>query len=325
MSLVEIPKDPNGPPIFQPSGGAPAFVPLYWHHIEPDPANIGPQALYVAKVGAWDSLPDSATKARFLRAFVIMSLQAATLRPEPTPQPLGYFSPSLYADDEHNAAGSAVARTLVLLAPPGTGITSSVQTTAGGPPLIAGAPGAGLAPLAIVAIVAICAAAATIIGVKAADVVDSTNFRNNKTQQLVSTQAKALEVLQKHAEREKLAGKPLDFTDDERDLLGLLENTQRQIVEEKHQPLPPPWEGSKTLEALGNAGRGLLSGLGSSLGALLPFIAIGGALYLLWESDSVRSMLMRRRAPVLPQRAAAVETNEPITLVEKDGVYVVGS
>jgi hypothetical protein len=285
---------------------------VFWHHIEPDPIKIGPLALQTAKLGGWAAIPDVATRTRLLRAFVIMSLQAATLRPESTAQPLGYFSANIYADDEHNAAGAAAARTLLFIAPNEI-LTASVQTTAGDPPLFAGSPGVGLAPLAIVAIVAICAAAAAAIGIRAADVVDSTNFRNNKTQQLISTQARALEVLQKHAEREKLAGKPLPFSEEERALLGMLETTQRQISTEKHQPLPSPFSGSKAFDDLGS---GLLGGLGASLGAMLPFLAIGGAAYFLWQSDGPR----RERPAVLPELER--DANEPITLVEKDGVYV---
>src|SRR5262245_55219899 len=92
-----------------PNGGA-----LAWTHIENDPMTIGPAALQTARLGAWDAL-DPSMRARQIRAFVLMTLQAATLKSEPAQ--LGVLAARSYPDDEHNAAGAAVARSLLLLAP----------------------------------------------------------------------------------------------------------------------------------------------------------------------------------------------------------------
>jgi hypothetical protein len=295
------------PPI---PGGTGPFI---WTHSEPEPAVTGTAALQTAKLGAWDAL-DATTRARHLRMLAVMSLQAATLRTEP--QKLGALSAATFADEEHNAAGAAVARTLMLIAPRGPAVVAQHITTKGGEPPVMLGPGETGAPwvaIAVIAAVAVVGAAAYLIGRQTAETADRSDFRDAKTRQLLSTQATAIEVLAKHAEREKLAGKVLPFTEEEKALLRSLEDTQRVIVQERREPLPSPFEGAKTLADLGQATTGFLE-------ALLPLALVGGALYLLTRFGGDAE---QRGPPALPARASPSSGHpETITLTRnKDGVY----
>jgi hypothetical protein len=298
------PTVPNSPP----SKG-----PVKWLHAELEPAIIGPAALQTARFGAWDAL-DLITRARHLRALVVMSLQAATLHAEP--QELGALSAATYPDEEHNAAGAAVARTVMLIAPRGPALVSqNMLTHQGLPPVMVPSGETGAAPLVVAAIVlavAAVGAAAYLIGRYTGETADRSDFRENKTRQLVSTQATVIEALTTHATRERLAGKPLPFTDEERRLLDSLEQTQRQIAEERHQPLPSPFDGAKSLADLGRSAAGVLD-------ALLPIAVIGGGLYLLSRFGGAFDSNGRAAEP-----AAAPASRDPreITLtLNKEGVY----
>src|SRR5689334_12406116 len=103
---------------------------------------------------------DKGTRVRQLRAFVLMSLQAATL--SSTPVELGQLGPELYSTQERNAAGSAIARTLVLLAPPKIRPIADVQTEEDQPSH--GSFDTGLAPALVILLVTACAIAAAYLG-----------------------------------------------------------------------------------------------------------------------------------------------------------------
>ncbi|MEZ4301584.1 MAG: hypothetical protein R3B70_42010 [Polyangiaceae bacterium] len=294
------PNDPQLPP---------TQGPFTWTHYESDPEIIGPAALRTAKLDAWDKL-DPVLRARHLRAFTVMSLQAATLRSEP--QQLGVLSARSYIDDEHNAAGAAVARTLMLIAPRGPMLIAQNVTTAGGqPPVFGSSSDTGVAPvlvaLAIVAAVAVVGAVGYVIGSHTSETADRQDFREAKTKQLLSTQATAIEVLAKHAEREKIAGKPLPFTDEEKAILRSLEETQRAITTERREPMPAPFDGAKLFADLGAAATGFME-------SLLPIVLVGGALYLVHRFGGA---FESRASPV-----SAPASPETITLTRnKDGVY----
>src|SRR5262249_27030131 len=150
-----------------------------------------------------------------------------------------------FADEERNAIGAAIARTPILLLPDSTvGITAikSFVTVEGQPPVGQAPSGeTSFPPLAVVAIVALCAAAAAYIAHEISAVVASNNFNNNKTQRMLEAQAGALDVVSKHAEQEKSAGKALPYSDEERKLLEHLETVQRDVAAEKQVPLPSPF------------------------------------------------------------------------------------
>lgn len=307
----EGPNGPGGPTT--PNGGSSKGHPI-WSHMETDPMRTGPAVLQTARLGTWEGL-DPVTRTRYLRAFVVMSLQAATIHNEP--QVLGTLSAASYTDDEHNAAGAAVARTLLLLAPRKPILISrSMLTSDGEPAILSQDPGTGLGWLAIVAIGAACAAAGAALGwfgsSTTAEKNDAADFRDHKTKQLVATQAAAIDVLAKHAERERLAGKPLPFTEEEKRLLGTLEDTQRAIVAERRQPLPSPYEGAKSFADLAK-------GVTGTLEALLPLALVGGAFYLLsrFGGDSTSPADAREGPP-----ASRHDTDNTITLTRnKEGVY----
>src|SRR5689334_8037357 len=92
---------------------SPAFR---WFHIESQLAATSHASLDVAKREAWMEL-DTKARARLFRAFLLLSLQVAPLSTESVP--LGALGPHLYGTQERNAAGSAIARTISLLAPDG--------------------------------------------------------------------------------------------------------------------------------------------------------------------------------------------------------------
>ena len=291
----------------------PGKGPPVWHHIEPNFLQVGPDAMQTAKTASWIGQPTE-TIVRHLRALMVMSFQAATGSNEP--RQLGVLHGDFYPDAEHNAAGAAVTRTILLLAPPGPAVVSKSLVTFGGSKAIAMEPQTGALPaVAVVIIVVAVAAAAAYIADRTAEVVDSTNFRNNRTQQLLTSQARAIEVMSKHAEREKAAGKPLPFDAEERQLLGLLEDTQREIAAERKQPLPSPFDGARTftneLSNLGKSAKGVLE-------SLLPLALVGGALYLFSRSGSENDP-----SPRAPRQEEPRSKPEVITLTQnKDGVYV---
>jgi len=289
-----------------PTPDTPGKGPPVWHHIEPEFLQVGPDAMQTAKTASWSALSPE-IMVRHLRALMVMSLQAATGSNEP--RPLGVLHEGIYPDDDHNAAGSAVARTILLLAPPGPAMVSKSLVTFGGSKGISMEPQTSALPaVAVVIIVVAVSAAAAYIADRTAEVVDSTNFRNNRTQQLLSAQARSIEVLTKHAEREKAAGRPLPFDAEERQLLGMLEKTQQDIAAERRQPLPSPFEGARRFaNDLGSSAKGVLE-------ALLPLALVGGALYLLSRNSE--------STPALTSKPEA-HRSEVITLTQnKDGVYV---
>ncbi len=308
----EGPISPSGPAA---PGTGSSTRDLVWTHVESNPMKTGPAALETARSGSWDSL-DTITRTRYLRAFVVMSLQAATTHNEP--QILGKLSATSFPDDEHNAAGAAVARTLLLLAPQRPMLLSrSVLTTDGEPAILSQDPGTGLGWMAIVAIGAACAAAGAALGwfgsSSTADKSDAADFRAQKTKVLVSTQAAAIDVLAKHAEREKLAGKPLPFTEEEKRLLTTLEDTQRAIAAERRQPLSTPFEGAKSFGEI-------LKGATGVLEALLPLAFIGGVLYLVSRFGGESSPPSRQLAD--PDELPRHDSQKTITLTRnKEGVY----
>jgi len=210
-----------------------------WLHRERDPQAISAAALATAKSGAWTKL-DKKTLTRQFRAFVLMSLQIAPLSWEPVP--LGQLGAHLYSTEERNAAGSAVARTLVLLAPPGVETGSDIFTEESGR-ATRQAEETGLGVI-VVLLWAACAVSAAWLGTTIAEAIDSVNFNDEVTKRLLAAQARAIEVLTLHVERERIAGHQLPFDDQERALLVSLEEQQKQLATLQRRPLPKPFDGA---------------------------------------------------------------------------------
>jgi hypothetical protein len=252
----------------------------FWRHYESEPLIVGPAALETAKAQTWEQV-GPLTAARYLRALCVLSLQAATLSTEPKGY-LGDLRAEQYADDERNAIGSAVARTLIFLPPVANYTPTHDVDTYWGIPVGLPDPGedqgeAGALPaIAVVAIVTVCAAAAVAISENIAQVVDSTNFRNNQTQKLLAFHGKAVEIVANHSEKEKALSKVIPYSPEERSVLERLEQAQREVAKEQHIKLPGPFQGAK--EFVQASSDAIVK---TTTGAILPIAVVAGTFILL--------------------------------------------
>ena len=210
-----------------------------WFHRESTIAEVSLAALETAKRGTWLALDEQA-RIRQFRALVLLSLQVAPLSAEPLA--LGELGSHLYSTPERNAAGSAIARTLVLLAPPTVSARSDIVTEESG--TASGQLETGAAPLLIVLLVTACALAAAYLGTVISDAVYAVRFDDEVTRRMLAIQAQSIEVLSMHVERERIAGRELPFDDEERELLHSLEDTQRELATLQRRPLPKPFDGA---------------------------------------------------------------------------------
>ncbi|TKC93710.1 hypothetical protein [Polyangium fumosum] len=190
-------------------------------------------------MNAWLSL-DRKARARQFRALVVVSLRVAALTTKPVP--LGRLGPDLYSTPERNAAGAAIARTLVLLAPQGLRPVSDIQTDEASP--AQGALETGLIPVATVLLVTACALAAAYLATMISQAVHAVNFDDEVTTRLLAVHAQALEILSIHVERERVAGHELPFNEAERAWLIGLEDAQRRLATMRGRPLPSPFHGA---------------------------------------------------------------------------------
>lgn len=234
------PPAPTPKPAPMPPGGGPRV--FRWFHRDQDLDGASYEALSTAMRGDWARL-DQKARIRQFRAFVLLSLRVAALSPDPVE--VGDLRPELYGDADRNAAGSALARTLVLLAPTGLRAISDVQTEEGNPANTKGVAETGaLVTAVVIALAAIATLAAVYLGTQA-DV--RINFDDEVTKRLLSSQAKAIEVLTLHIERERALGHQLPFDDEERALLMRLEDDQERLATLQGRPLPNPFEGASML------------------------------------------------------------------------------
>lgn len=216
---------------------SPAFR---WIHVESQLAAAAHAALDVAKREAWLEL-DAKNRARLFRALLVVSLQIAPLMIHPVP--LGQLGPHLYNSQERNAAGSAIARTIVLLAPDRIRTASDVVTHESDRAQGSLETGA-LQTVVIVLLVTACALAAAYVGSLAAEAVNAVNFNDEVTKRMLSTQARAIEILSMHVERERIAGRQFPLDDAELSVLRSLEDTQRALATAQSRPLPSPFDGA---------------------------------------------------------------------------------
>jgi hypothetical protein len=211
-----------------------------WYHTESQLAAAAHAALDVAKREAWLEL-DTKTRTRLFRAFLVVSLQGAPLSIHSVP--LGELGPHLYNSQERNAAGSAIARTLVLLAPDRIRTTSDIVTRESD--RVQGSFETGALPVVvIILLVTVCALAAAYVGSLAAEAVNAVNFNDEVTKRMLSTQARAIEILSMHVERERIAGRQFPLDDAELSVLRSLEDTQRVLATAQSRPLPSPFDGA---------------------------------------------------------------------------------
>ena len=85
---------------------------------------------------------------------------------------------------------------------------------------------------------------AAYLGSLAAEAVHAVNFNDEVTKRLLSTQARAIEVLSTHVERERIAGRQLPLDEAELSILRSLEDTQRALATAQSRPLPSPFDGA---------------------------------------------------------------------------------
>ncbi|UQA60405.1 hypothetical protein [Polyangium aurulentum] len=125
----------------------------------------------------------------------------------------------------------------------------------------------------VVAVVALCGLAAAWLAAQAAVRI---NFDDEVTVRLLAAQARAIEVLSLHLERERAAGHELPFSEEERALLMRLEDDQRQLATLQGRPLPSPFEGATEL-------------VRSTTTALIPLALILGAFFVFGNNSQRRS------------------------------------
>lgn len=231
------------PPVPAPPAPPPSSPRLFrWSHQDRNLASAGAAALETAKHGSWMTLGKK-QRARQFRAFVVMSLRIAPLSWRPTP--LGQLGPHLYSTPERNAAGSAIARTLLLLAPGNLRPGSDIVTEEGEPAI--GTLETGVVHVLTVLLVGAVAIAAAYLGSLAAQAIHAVNFDNEVTKRLLAAQARAMEILSMHVERERIAGRELPFDETEKSMLRALEDVQRQLATLRRIPLPSPFHGATEL------------------------------------------------------------------------------
>lgn len=259
--------------------GKPAF--WRWFHAEHDPVTTGNAAVETAKNGSWMHL-DLKARARQFRALIIVSLQAARLSWRPAGR-LGELNPDLYSTQERNAAGSALARTFMVLTPPSIRPTSDIHTEEAEPAsTFPFETGVLSIPLIVVLIIAAAIAAAYL-----AAAVDGIHFDNELTKRLLSAHGRAVEVIAHHVERERIAGRELPFTDLERQLLLELEDQQRMLATMQRRPLPAPFKGAAEFVRAPFEGAGeFVQQTATSLKSLLPLLLVALMAYVLLSSKS---------------------------------------
>lgn len=210
-----------------------------WLHTERDINLISAGALDTAKRGAWSTL-DKKTRIRQFRALTVLSLRVAALSRHPIA--LGQLGPHLYSNADRNAAGSAIARTLVLLSPGHLQPTSDIVSEDSQP--ARGVIETGVVPVVTVLLITACAVAAAYLGATIAKEIKAVNFDDELTKRLLATQARAIEIVSMHVERERIAGHELPFDEHEHSLLLGLEDLQRQLATLMQRPMPAPFQGA---------------------------------------------------------------------------------
>lgn len=258
---------------------------FYWKHYTTETLETTTAALESARNGTFATL-STEKRAAQIRALLALSLQTATITA--TPGPLGLLSPSLYGgDNERNAAGAAIARTSILLAPSNAdvAITSSFKTWNGSPAFMESPTlpdtSAVLPAIAVVAIACAAAAAAGYIATIITQTQHGIAFEQEKTKRMLNAEATGIDMMGKHVEREKLAGKLLPFDDEERRAFRNIEGIQREIAKEKNVPLPSPFDGASDFaKALADTTKKIGQSTADTISMVAPIAIIGGLVWL---------------------------------------------
>jgi hypothetical protein len=267
----------------------PANPPVWTHH-DSDPEGSLLQAFATADQSAWAQLTTEGRVRAFrnILASTAYVLEELSMQPPPASTEAGpkrlltNVSARRYPTAEHLRAATLIARGPMLVPDPGKHTVYSAVTTDGQPaalgrpsieetgaipPILVG----GVAVVGIVAVgIAICYGAQL-----AAEVIDRKLLREAQTERMIATQARAVALVDTHAQRELQAGKTLPWTAEELRVLAALEDTQRQLAGQQGTPLPNPFPGAAS--AIGKA----VEGAASTFSLLPVALAVGGGLYLL--------------------------------------------
>jgi len=259
-------------------GGSPApgpFGVFRWFHQDGEIVNATIDALDTAKRGTWRGLSHEQLVRQF-RALVLATLRAATLS-SAEPGQLGELGSWLYSTRERNAAASALARTLAILAPDRLRATQDMASEGAQPATSHFDVGLGPIVGLVVRVALGCVAAlsAAFLGTVVAQAVAGVNFDDEVTKRLLSTHARALELMSMHVERERIAGHEIPFSEEERGLLESLEQQQRQLATLQRRPLPTPFEGASTFAKTASL-------------SLLPLAAVAAAVFLFGQTEKGR-------------------------------------
>lgn len=287
-----------------------------WNHSTVDPNASTIEALDTAANKRWDGLTSS-DSVRALRTITLMTLlearmsNAPLLRDEDGSPILGAYDAQSYASAWHLFAASTLLRTLPLLVPDHpSGLigakSATVITKDGDPPSVLRntfETAAIAIPIAVY-VVGSCLAslAAVAIAWIGGEVVDRQLEREETTKRMQQSSGTALELMNQHMQREKEAGKPLLFTDQEKDAIEALLSVQKQVAKEKRVPLPVPFEGAvesvgsaiksvgegvgKATESVGEGVGKVGEGVGEATSWLLPALVVGGAAVFLYSASS---------------------------------------
>ncbi len=129
-------------------------------------------------------------------------------------------------------AGRLYATLRVLQLDDGGGLSGGIETRA--------QPDVGALPaVAVVAIVAVGVIGVGYCAHQAAQVIDRQLARREKSRLMLQQHEAALEVVEKHQEREKTAGKPLPLDAASRRVLDALRKAQEAIAQDREQPYEP--------------------------------------------------------------------------------------
>lgn len=257
----------------QPSTNVPA-----WMHTETDPQAGVDLAFRLAGGPAAVAAMDTTTRIHALRCLAALSIYACQAVQGPKAVSptmpvatgaegqqqmtlLGSLYGSLYPSREALYVASTLGRTMILIPDRGprqvysTVTTDGQDATTGGqgvedtglPPLL-------LAGVIIAGVVACCIATVHIAGTVCNAVnIDRKLERETDTARMIAAQAKALQLVSDHTERERVAGKSLPWDPvGELRAIDALNGIQHEIVSRERSSWPTPFPGA--IGALGAAG-----------------------------------------------------------------------
>ncbi len=296
-----------------------------WNHSTADPEGSTLEALDVATGKQWDGLA-SQDSIRALRTLTLLTLLEARLsndqmlRDDDGSPILGAYDAEKYPTPWHLFAASTMLRTLPLLVPDHpSGLigaqSATIITKDGDPPAVLRNPFETAAIPIAVYVVGTCVAslAAVAIAWIGGEVVDRQLERDETTRRMQQSSGNVLELMNQHMEREKDAGKPLLFTDAEKDALEALLSVQKEVANQKRIPLPVPFEGAvesvgsaiksvgegvgKATESVGEGVGKVGAGVGEASSWLLPALVVGGIAAVWYSANSSNSRNSRAEEP----------------------------